>query len=190
MEGVRAVKRVSVVGCSGSGKSTLARRLSGLLEVPHIELDALHWGPNWSAASVEEFRQKVRQVTEAETWIVDGNYRAQLGALAWECADTVVWVNPPRRTVMWRCLTRTIRRIVTRERLWSGNREDCRNLLIWRGSESVLWWSWTSYAGVQKQYESAMFDPAYRHLVFHRLRTSREVKRFWQALAARNGLPD
>ncbi|MGH3731490.1 MAG: hypothetical protein ACRDTU_22510 [Micromonosporaceae bacterium] len=45
---------MSVVGCSGSGKSTVARRLSDVLGVSHIELDALHWGLDWSPATPEE----------------------------------------------------------------------------------------------------------------------------------------
>ena len=30
-----------------SGKTSLARRLAAELNVPHVELDALHHGPNW-----------------------------------------------------------------------------------------------------------------------------------------------
>ncbi|MER7010963.1 hypothetical protein ABT324_05990 [Saccharopolyspora sp. NPDC000359] len=182
------VQRVSVVGCSGSGKSTVARRLSNILGVPHVELDALHWGPDWSAASSDDLSEKVRQATAADTWIVDGNYQSKIGTLVWERADTVVWVNPPKRTVMWRSLTRTIRRVVTREELWSGNRENWRGLMFWRGEDSILWWAWTSYARVQQRYESAMLAPANKHLAFHRLRSSAEVKRFLEAVAAAHAL--
>ena len=41
-----SMQRVMVVGTSCSGKTTLARGLSGALGVPHIELDALYWGPD------------------------------------------------------------------------------------------------------------------------------------------------
>jgi tRNA A37 N6-isopentenylltransferase MiaA len=37
-----------VVGTSGAGKTTLALELAAILNVPHIELDALHWGREWS----------------------------------------------------------------------------------------------------------------------------------------------
>ncbi len=43
------MRRIVVIGTSGSGKTTLARELAGRLNVPHIELDALHWKPNWVA---------------------------------------------------------------------------------------------------------------------------------------------
>jgi hypothetical protein len=48
----------------------LARRLS----VSHIELDALHHGPNWSEPSADEFRVRVRAAMAANPhgWVIDG----------------------------------------------------------------------------------------------------------------------
>jgi adenylate kinase family enzyme len=54
------MRRVVVVGTSGSGKTTLARQLAEVLEVPHIELDALHWEPKWTSTPAERMREKVR----------------------------------------------------------------------------------------------------------------------------------
>ncbi len=172
-----------MVGCSGAGKSTAARRIAGVLGAPYVELDALHWGPDWTAASGDELAAKVRRETAAEAWVVDGNYQSKIGTLVWERADTVVWIDPPRCTVIRRSVTRTVRRIVTRERLWSGNREGWRGLMFWRGEDSILWWAWTSYPRVQQRYESAMADPAHAHLAFHRLRSHRDVERFLDALS-------
>ncbi|WP_447943576.1 hypothetical protein [Microbacterium aurum] len=38
-------------------------------------------------------------------------------------ADAIVWIDHPRRVVMRRVVGRTIRRALTREELWHGNRE-------------------------------------------------------------------
>ncbi|MDE2841397.1 MAG: AAA family ATPase, partial [Chloroflexota bacterium] len=57
----RAMERVVVVGTSCSGKTTLARQLSRALGAPHIELDAIHWKPNWQSRPAEEFRQLVSE---------------------------------------------------------------------------------------------------------------------------------
>jgi adenylate kinase family enzyme len=47
--------RTVVIGTSCSGKTTFARDLARTLGLPHIELDALHWQPNWVSRSAEEF---------------------------------------------------------------------------------------------------------------------------------------
>ena len=44
------MKKVIVVSSTGSGKSTLSKGLSALLSIPHIQLDALFWKPNWGEA--------------------------------------------------------------------------------------------------------------------------------------------
>ncbi|WP_273380985.1 AAA family ATPase [Symbiobacterium thermophilum] len=56
-------RRIVVIGSSGSGKTTLARELAMRLGVPHIEADALYWGPNWTPAQPDEFRRRVDQAT-------------------------------------------------------------------------------------------------------------------------------
>src|SRR6185437_10622151 len=66
------LNRIVVVGSTGSGKTTLARALSGTLGIPHIELDALHWGPHWTPVADETFRQRVRDAVVAERWVSDG----------------------------------------------------------------------------------------------------------------------
>lgn len=85
--------RILVVGCSGAGKSTLAAQLARSLAVPHVELDALHWGPSWTATSDEEFRDAVDRATARGGWVVDGNYHGKLGTLVWDRADEVVWID-------------------------------------------------------------------------------------------------
>lgn len=176
------MQRVSVVGSSGSGKTTVARRIAEALEVPHVELDELHWGPDWSAATAAELTERIAAATSDEAWVVDGNYWSKVGPQVWGKADTVVWVSPPRWRATWQSVTRTARRAATRQELWHGNRESWTGLMFWRGEESILWWAWTTYDGTQERYATAMADPAWSHLTFHRLRTRRDVERFLAGL--------
>jgi len=176
------VQRVSVVGSSGSGKSTLAGRLADTLEIPYVELDALHWGPSWTEASAEELRARVAEVTATEAWVIDGNYQSKIGSLVWERADTVVWVNPPRWRAMVQVLARTVRRVRTQEELWSGNREGWRGLMVWRGEESVVWWAWHSYGPTRDRYLAAMTSGPHASLAWHRLRSRRETAAFMESL--------
>ncbi len=53
------MKRVNVKGTSGSGKTTFALELARRLELPFVELDALHHGPDWYQPSAEEFSATV-----------------------------------------------------------------------------------------------------------------------------------
>jgi hypothetical protein len=41
------LRRVAVVGTSCAGKATFAAALATKLQIPHIELDALHWRAGW-----------------------------------------------------------------------------------------------------------------------------------------------
>ena len=122
-------RRINVVGTSTAGKTTMAAALARLLDVPHVELDALHWEPNWTEAPDDVLRDRVRAAIAGEAWIVDGNY-AMVRDLLWERVEAVVWLDLPLRTVLWRYLTRTIRRVGRREELWNGNRESLRNALV------------------------------------------------------------
>jgi len=159
---------VSVVGNSGSGKSTLGRLLAARLGVPFVELDAIHHQTGWEPLPRDEFRRRVAEVVAGDGWVVDGNYSA-VRDLVWARADTVVWFDLPRRTVMRQVVTRTVRRLVTREELWNGNRETLRGLVAVAPEESIIRWSWTQHARYRAQFAAAAADPANAHLRFVRI---------------------
>jgi adenylate kinase family enzyme len=177
------VQRVSVVGNSGSGKSTLAPLLADLLDVPWVELDAIHHQPNWEPLPTEVFRQRVEQITSTGGWVVDGNY-SSVRDLIWGRADTVVWLDLPRRTVMRQILWRTIRRVALRVELWNGNRERWANFFSRNPDESVVAWAWHKHSVYRDQYQMAAADPANAHLLFVRVRSRGEARRLLARAAA------
>jgi adenylate kinase family enzyme len=134
------VKRINVKGISGSGKSTFAVELARRLELPYIELDAIHHGPNWSEPTAEEFRAKVQKAMDAapDGWVIDGNYEGKLGSLVLDAADTIVWLDLPFVVKARRLLRRTAHRIRHDVELWSGNKENWRNVLV--GPDALFWW--------------------------------------------------
>lgn len=148
--------RVVVVGCSCSGKTTFAQALAKRLGQPHIELDALHWLPNWESVPHTAFRLRVMAATAAEQWVVDGNYTLARD-LTWGRATTIIWLNYPRRIVFARAIRRTLHRVLTRQVLYSGNRESIRRSFFSR--DSILLWVLTSYKRRQASYR-ATFDHA------------------------------
>jgi adenylate kinase family enzyme len=175
--------RISVVGCTGAGKTTVAAKLADALDIPHIELDALHWGPDWDAATSEEMIDRVGSVISGDAWVVDGNYQSKIGNLVWKRADAVVWVDPPRWRVMVQVLRRTAIRAAAGEELWNGNRESLRGLMFWRGDDSILWYAWSSYPRTRARYRNAMSDTCFANLAWHRLRTRRDADDLVRAMA-------
>jgi len=131
------MERVMVVGTSCAGKTTLARRIAQILDMPHVELDVLHWGPNWSQCPLDEFRERVRQGVNADRWVVDGNY-AKVRDIVLSRATDAIWLNYSFPVVFWRALSRTSKRVVSGEELFGGNRETFRTAFFSR--DSIPWW--------------------------------------------------
>jgi len=129
------------MGASGSGKATLAAELARRLGVPHIELDALHHGPNWSQPSADEFRRRVRKIMDAAPhgWVIDGNYERKLDRLVTDAADTIVWLDLPVWILLHRLWRRTSHRVRGNVELWNGNRETWRGA-FW-GRDSLFAWT-------------------------------------------------
>ena len=102
------MKKVLVIGSGGSGKSTVATRLGALLELEVIHLDKLFWRPGWSRPAPEEWLQTVTDLTDRDSWILDGNYSGTLELRVHKC-DTVVFLDLSRWLCLWRIVTRGLR---------------------------------------------------------------------------------
>ena len=172
-------RRIAVVGTTGSGKTTLAHRLAQRLGVPHVELDALHWGPGWTPARPDIFRERAAQALCGDAWVVDGNY-SKVRDIVWSRADTVVWLDYALPVVMGRLVWRTFRRIVTREELWSGNRERLWAQLF--TSDSILLWALRTYWRRRREYPVLFRQPEYAHLTVVHLRSPRTARAWLSSL--------
>ena len=125
---MRVLQRVAVIAtASGCGKTTVGRALAAALDVPFVELDAIHWQAGWTELEAAELRRRVEPLVASEAWVIDGSYRGKLGYLVLERADTVVWLDLPRRIWLTRLVVRTARRVIGRRELWNGNRESLRD---------------------------------------------------------------
>ena len=136
--------RILIAGPSGSGKTTFAARLGRLLDIPHTEMDSLHWGPNWTPRP--SFEADVRALIERPAWITEWQYPQVRGRLL-ERADVVIYLRYSRAVVMWRVVRRTVRRAVTGQRLWADNVEPpLKNIL--RDPDNMIRYTWRSYPHV------------------------------------------
>jgi len=168
-------KRIVVIGTTSSGKSTLAKALAEIFGYGFIELDALHWEPDWKEAELPVFRERVDHATQTEAWVVAGNYSV-VRDLVWKKAEAVIWLDYPFPVVFWRLLTRTIRRAWTQEELWNGNREKFWwHLKLW-SDESLFKWLFKTYWRRKREIPALLSKPEYRHLKLIQFKGPREAE--------------
>jgi len=173
------LRRVSIVGSTGTGKTTYARQLAAILGVPHVELDALAWGPRWTLADAETMQARVRESIAGDAWVVDGNYGGR-GArqLIWAKADTIVWLDFSLAVIYRRLWQRTTARIRDRAELWpgTGNRETIRGAFFSR--ESMFVWALRTYWRRKRGYTELFASPDYPHARKLRFRRPAEADAF------------
>jgi adenylate kinase family enzyme len=112
-----------------------------LIGAPYQELDALFHGPDWT--ELPGFVEKVTAFTDQPTWVCEYQY-IDVRAMLADRADTMVFLDYPRRLVMWRVIRRTVSRRRRREPLWNGNEEGP----LWRillDDEHIIRWAWKTH---------------------------------------------
>ena len=175
------LRRVVVVGTSCVGKTTFARRRARILATSHVELDALYWGPNWTAAAPGTFRARVAEAIAADRWVADGNYSISRDIL-WARATTIIWLDYAFGRVAWRALSRTVGRALRGEELYSGNRESLRTAFLSR--ESIVWWAVSTFWPRRRRYAARFAAPPFAHLTMLRFRRPIEAEAFLRAVEA------
>lgn len=166
-------RRIVVIGTTCTGKTTLARALGEKMGVPHVELDALYWGPDWTPVPVDAFRSAVAEALSGEAWTTDGNY-SKAQDIIWRRADTLIWLDYAFPVILWRLITRTLHRVVTREVLWNGNRETWKGAFFSR--DSLFVWAITTHARRRRNTLQRLQEPAYQHLNVIRLRPPKATR--------------
>ena len=137
----RRPQRILVAGGSGCGKTTLARRIGDMLDLPHVEIDALFHGPRWTER--ETFEAEVVQFSDGPAWVTEWQYDRVRDVLA-DRADLMVWLDLPRSLVMQQVIRRTVRRRLRREVLWNDNVEPPLRTLF-TDPEHIVRWAWSTY---------------------------------------------
>ncbi len=172
------MERINITGTSCSGKTTLSRAVSQRLGMPHVELDALFWGPDWTPVPADTFRARVAEAVAGDRWVADGGY-SPIRDLTWSRADTLVWLDYPMPTVLRRWAGRTLARLRSREEFWpgTGNRERLSHVA---GPNSLLWWILRTHRGRRERIIQSL--DTYRHLAVVHLRSPADARRWLAGL--------
>jgi len=136
-------RKIIITGTSCTGKTTLGKKLSKKLSVDQIDLDDLHFLPNWVEKDNDVFIREVNAAVDAlDEWIVSGSYQTVLKDTLWEKASLIVWLDYPLNLILRRCFIRTYRRIVYKEKCCGENYESFSRMLF---KENMFLWILKTY---------------------------------------------
>lgn len=168
--------RIRVVG--SGGKSSVARALGVKLGLPVIEFDAIHWLPNWEerprCESVRIVENRINSMPAG--WICDGNYFSGLGKASIAQADTIIWVRMPWTVVLWRIVTRSIRRARDKHRICGENYESWSRMF----SPDALWLWHLKNPCMKRKHERGLALLAPDATPVIQINSPRELNRFYE----------
>lgn len=169
--------RIVIIGRTGSGKTTLARELAAALNMSHVELDALYFGPEFSTAPLSVLRERTSAAIAGDRWVTDGN-KSAVRDLVWPRADTIIWLDYSLIVSLWRLGRRALwRASVIRERAAEPGRKVGilrQFLLAARGVLTAL----RSHMGQRREYPKMFAEPQNQHLAVVRLQSPRATRRW------------
>lgn len=176
------MQRVAILGSGGAGKSELARGLATRTGLPVVHLDVVYWRPGWTAPPPDEFRAALDSAVAAERWILEGNFLRDNGPdPRFARADTVVFLDVPRTTCLWRVTLRAVR---NRRRGRGDLPEGCPESL----DLAFLRWIWR-YPQKNRPDVLARLTALGPEVGVHRLRSNGDVRRLLASVTERSTSP-
>jgi energy-coupling factor transporter ATP-binding protein EcfA2 len=174
-------QRVLILGRTGSGKTTLARELAAAIGVPHVELDALYFGRDFSTVPLSVLRERTSAAIAGDRWVTDGN-KSAVRDLVWPRADTVIWLDYSLVVSLWRLGRRALWRtsvLKAQAAQRDGKAGLPRQFLL--AAKGVLT-ALRSHKGQRREYPRMFAKQENQHLAVVRLRSPRAT-RDWLARA-------
>jgi hypothetical protein len=173
-------QRILILGRTGSGKTTLARELAESIGVPHVELDALYFGPNFRGVPLAVLRERTSAAIAGERWVTDGN-KSAVRDLVWPRADTVIWLDYPFVVSVWRLGKRALRRTSALKAQVAESHDGDAGLpgQLLAAAKGVLT-ALRSHRGQRRRFPKMFAEERNQHLAVVRLRSPRAT-RHWVA---------
>lgn len=162
------MRRVVVVGSGGSGKSTFSTELGRITGLPVIHLDREYWRPGWEETPKDEWNARVAELLAGESWIMDGNFGGTR-EMRMRAADTIIFLDLPRRVCLYRILKRTLR-------YYGKSRPDMTNGCNERLDLEYIGWVWKYEHRSRKRLLSELESVGEKHAII--LKNQRQVSEF------------
>jgi len=173
--------RIVIVGTTSTGKSTLAKKIADRFGHDFVDLDALHWEPNWMEAKQDVFNKRVEDATNAPKWAIAGNYHT-VRHIVWPKAEAVIWLDYSLGRVFLQLTRRTVTRWWKQELLWGTNYENLwKHLKLW-SDESLFHWLFKTYWRRKREYPVLFKSPEHKHLKVIHFTHPKETKLWLSAL--------
>lgn len=180
--------RIVIIGRTGSGKTYLGKQLAAALGYPHVELDSLFFGPDFTTVPLDVLRERTAAAIAGEQWVTDGN-KSAVRDLVWPRADTIVWLDYSIWVSLWRLGRRALWRS---SKLQEQARETGdRNVLpakFLAGARGVLK-ALRSHAGQRREYPRLFALPENEHLAVVRLRSPRAAQQWLERVTNNQKTP-
>lgn len=174
-------KHIVIIGTTSSGKSTLAKQIADMFNFKYIDLDALHWEPNWQEAPLDVLRERVKAATQAPAWVIAGNYHS-VRDIIWPKAEAIIWLDYSFWKIFWQLARRTFTRWWTQELLWGTNRENLwTHFKLW-SQDSLFHWLFKTYWKRKMEYPILLGLPEYRHLKLIHFKHPNDTKNWINSL--------
>lgn len=169
-------KRIILIGCCGSGKSTLAKQLAKQTKLPLIHLDRVYYKPNWEPTPRLGWEQIQEELTEANEWIIDGNYNSTMD-IRMRKTDTIIFLDFNKFVCTYRVIKRSL---MNREKVRSDMGIGCKERIDWNFIKFVWSFNKTSRPKIYTSLEQ------YNDKNIHVLKNSKEVKAFIDCMKGQN----
>lgn len=167
------MKRIIVIGSGGAGKTTLSLQLGEILNIEVFHLDKEFWNAGWVMCSQKMEDAQVKKMISGDFWIIDGNYgRTMVQRI--EAADTVIFLDTPRITCLWRAAKRILKYYgKTRPDMADG----CPEQIDWE----YFVWIW-QFRLKNRPAVLRLLNGCRNHKRVITLHSSREIRRFLESV--------
>ncbi|QNM86106.1 AAA family ATPase [Polaribacter pectinis] len=137
------IRKIIITGTTCTGKTTLGRKLAKELSIKQVDLDDIHFLPNWVEKENAVFVSDVnKEIQKYDEWIVSGSYQSLLKDTVWQEANTIIWLDYPLNLIIRRYFIRTYRRVFLKEICCGENYETLAKTF---SKESLFLWIFKTY---------------------------------------------